>query len=287
MTVLWKKLTGNLKPNYLRIEMKVLTTREIRKRKLVAGNPLHMLTCYDYQSAQMLSATSIDMILVGDSVGNVVLGYDTTVQVTVDDMKTFGRAVRRGARNKFLVVDLPFGATATFDAGIKNAVELFQSTEAQALKVEGASDHIVAIVRRLVETGVAVMGHIGLTPQSVHELGGYYTHGKTNESAHRLLEEAIKLEQAGAFAIVLECVDSETTAMISQKLRIPTIGIGSGEQADGQVLVLNDLLGLGADQAPKFVQPVANLFATKLKLVEDYLEQARTRHKTHAAHPHA
>lgn len=256
--------------------MKALTTREIRKRKLVSGaQALQMLTCYDFQTAQMLAATTIDLILVGDSVGNVVLGYDTTVPVSINDMKTFGAAVRRGAPEKFLVVDLPFGATATFDDGIKNSVELFSSTGAQALKVEGATDHIVSIIRRLTETGVAVMGHIGLTPQSVHELGGYFTHGKSTDAAHRLLEEAIKLEQAGAFAIVLECVDAATAAMISEKVRVPTIGIGSGDQVDGQVLVLNDLLGLGPKQAPKFVQPVANLFETKRQLVENYLDESR------------
>lgn len=268
--------------------MKPLTTREIRKRKIQSGaKALQMLTCYDYQSAKMLARTSLDMILVGDSVGNVVLGYDTTVPVTVNDMRTFGAAVRRGAPEKFLVVDLPFGATATFDDGIKNAVELFSTTGAQALKVEGATDHILAIIRRLVETGVAVMGHIGLTPQSVHELGGYYTHGKNTDSAHRLLEEAIKLEQAGAFAIVLECVDATTATMITEKVRVPTIGIGSGDQVDGQVLVLNDLLGLGPDSAPKFVTPVANLFETKLQLVEKYLEESRAKTKAHATHPHS
>tara|TARA_R110000868_G_scaffold16687_7_gene74191 strand:- start:259 stop:1071 length:813 start_codon:yes stop_codon:yes gene_type:complete len=256
--------------------MKTLTTREIRKRKISSGaSVLQMLTCYDYQSAKMLAATSVDMILVGDSVGNVILGYDTTIPVTIDDMKTFACAVRRGAPEKFLVVDLPFGATATFDEGIKNSVELFRTTGAQALKVEGASDHVVSIIRRLSETGVAVMGHIGLTPQSVHELGGYFTHGKSTDSAHRLLEEAIKLEQAGAFALVLECVDATTATMISEKIRIPTIGIGSGDQVDGQVLVLNDLLGLSPDPAPKFVRPVANLFETKRQLVENYLDNSR------------
>lgn len=258
--------------------MKALTTREIRKRKVAnGGKPLEMLTCYDYQSAKMLAATSLDMILVGDSAGNVMLGYDTTVPVTLDEMKIFGAAVRRGAPDKFLIVDLPFGATATFDDAIRNSVELFRSTGAQALKVEGASDHILSVIRRLTETGIAVMGHIGLTPQSVHELGGYFTHGKTQDTAHHLLEEAIRLEQAGAFSIVLECVDAETTAMITQKVRVPIIGIGSGDQVDGQVLVLNDLLGLGSGYTPSFVKPVANLFETKKKLIEDYLTESRSR----------
>lgn len=268
--------------------MKLLTTREIRKRKINAGKPsLQMLTCYDFQTAKMLAGTSIDMLLVGDSVGNVVLGYDTTVPVSINDMKTFGAAVRRGAPEKFVVVDLPFGATATFDEGVKNSVELFSSTGANALKVEGASDHVLSLIRRLTETGVAVMGHIGLTPQSVHELGGYYTHGKNTDSAHRLLEEAIKLEQAGAFAIVLECVDATTSALITEKVRVPTIGIGSGDQVDGQVLVINDLLGMGPDNTPKFVTPVANLFEMKQKLVENYLEQSRAKTRSHANHPHS
>ncbi|PIP90086.1 MAG: 3-methyl-2-oxobutanoate hydroxymethyltransferase [Bdellovibrionales bacterium CG12_big_fil_rev_8_21_14_0_65_38_15] len=256
--------------------MKALTTRQIRKRKASSGaESLQMLTCYDFQTAKMLEQTSVDLILVGDSVGNVVLGYDTTVPVTIQDMITFGSAVRRGAKNKFLVVDLPFGATATFDDGIKNAVELFRATGAESLKIEGATDHVLSMIKRLSETGVAVMGHIGLTPQSVHELGGYFTHGKTTDSAHRLLAEAIKLEQAGAFAVVLECVDATTSAIITEKLNIPTIGIGSGDQVDGQVLVLNDLLGLAEDNTPKFVKPVANLFETKKTLIENYLKQSR------------
>ncbi len=261
--------------------MNALTTRQIRKRKISRGaDSLQMLTCYDFQTASMLSQTSIDLILVGDSLGNVVLGYDTTVPVTINDMITFGSAVKRGAKEKFVVVDLPFGATATFDDGIKNAVELFRATEAESLKVEGASDHILNLIRRLTETGVAIMGHIGLTPQSVHELGGFYTHGKTTDTAHKLLEEALKLEAAGAFAIVLECVDATTSALITEKLSIPTIGIGSGEQVDGQVLVLNDLLGLGGNTTPKFVKPVANLFETKMNLIESYLQQNREQAKT-------
>ena len=253
---------------------KKLNTRLIRKRKLSSGNaPLSMLTAYDYQTAQLLNSTNLDLILVGDSVGNVVLGYDTTVEVSLEEMITFGAAVKRGAPEKFVVVDLPFGTYATKETGIKNSVELFQKTRAQALKLEGASEVTLELVSMMTATGIPVMGHIGLTPQSVHEQGGYYTHGKSQSRGEQLTLEAKALQEAGCFAVVLECVDKELAASITKSLEIPTIGIGSGDQTDGQVLVINDLLMMGSETPPSFCRPIANLFSIKKDLIDEYLRK--------------
>ncbi len=256
---------------------KSLTTRSLRGFKLrEQGRPLQMLTCYDYQTAQMLSETSIDMLLVGDSLGNVMLGLDHTVGVKLSHMKIFGAAVKRGAKNKFVVVDMPFGTYSTVDSGVKNAIKLFQATGAEALKLEGAGETTLKIIKRLVETGIPVMGHIGLTPQSVHELGGYYTHGKDTDSAEKLIKEAKKLQKAGAFSLVLECVTKELATHITEELTIPTIGIGSGNETDGQVLVINDLLKMGPNTPPKFCSPVADFFKLKKELISNYLDKARS-----------
>jgi len=255
----------------------ILNTRKIRKRKLHTGSkPLTMLTAYDFQTAQMLNQTTIDLLLVGDSVGNVVLGYETTVEVTLNDMITFGAAVKRGAPQKFTVVDLPFGTYASVEKGLESAIELFQKTKAEAVKLEGASPIFLELIRRLTEVGIPVMGHIGLTPQSVHQQGGYYVHGKTNASEAKIYKEAMELEKAGCFSIVLEFVEENLAQRISEKLSIPTIGIGSGKNTDGQVLVINDLLKLGPNQPPSFCTPMADLFQIKKEIVEKYLSRFDT-----------
>lgn len=254
--------------------MAILNTRKIRKSKIKEGKrPLQMLTCYDYQTACLLNETELDLILVGDSLGNVILGYDNTVQVTINDMKTFASAVKRGAKDKFVIADMPFGTYATLESAIENAIDLFQSTNCEAIKLEGATELHLQIIKRLTETGIPVMGHIGLTPQSVHQLGGYYTHGKKEEDIDRLILGAKNLEEAGCFAIVLECVEKDTSAKITDLINIPTIGIGAGQQVDGQVLVLNDLLKMGPTIPPSFCQPIANFYEEKKKLIEQYLKQ--------------
>lgn len=249
-----------------------LNLRSIQKRK---GRSLQVLTCYDFQMAQILNQTELDMILVGDSLGNVILGYDTTVQVSLHDMITFGKAVRRGAPDKFLILDLPFGTYSTISSGIHSAIQLFQRTQSEALKLEGAFPYQLKLIERLTQIGIPIMGHIGLTPQSVHQLGGYFKHGKNSTSATRLMTEAKNLEKAGAFAIVLEMVDEELSDKITREISIPTIGIGSGKKTDGQVLVINDLLHLGEKSPPSFCQPVANLFELKKQLISDYLMSQR------------
>jgi 3-methyl-2-oxobutanoate hydroxymethyltransferase len=253
---------------------KVLTTRDIRKRKRHSGAPvLSMLTCYDYQNAQLLDQTNLDLILVGDSLGNVMLGYETTVEVSLEEMIVFGAAVKRGAKNKFVILDLPFGSYANVDKGLENGIKLFQKTKAQAIKLEGAFPQNLELITKLTQTGIPTMGHIGLVPQSVHQLGGYYTHGKNEMGADRLLREAKALEEAGCFAVVLECVTPTLSAQITQNLNIPTIGIGSGVETDGQVLVLNDLFQNGPLPPPKFAQPIANLFEYKKELLEGHLQR--------------
>ncbi len=252
--------------------MKKLTTRDIRALK---GKKAQMLTCYDYQTARLLNETDVDMLLVGDSLGNVVLGFDTTVLVTPAMMALFGSAVKRGAPDKFTIIDMPFGSYTTVGQGLKTGTKLMQMTNAEAVKLEGAHATELATIKRLTEVGVAVMGHIGLTPQSVHQMGGYFTHGKKPDRAKELIDEAKRLQDAGCFSIVLECITEEISKRITEELEIPTIGIGSGRDVDGQVLVINDLLKMGPDTPPKFVKPVADLYSDQKKLIEKYLKENR------------
>ena len=254
--------------------MKKLDTRKIRNfKKKTEKKALSMLTCYDFQTAQMLNETSLDLILVGDSLGNVMLGFDHTISVELSMMILFAAAVKRGAPDKFVVADLPFGTYSNLEMGLKNAIELFQKTGAEAVKLEGAFPFELELIERLTQIGIPVMGHIGLTPQSVHEQGGYYTHGKDNSSEQRLIKEALGLQAAGCFCIVLECVDEKVSKKITDKLSIPTIGIGSGKDTDGQVLVINHLLKMGRHAPPKFCKPIADLYETKKKLIESYLKK--------------
>lgn len=252
--------------------MKKLNLRDIKKAK---GQKLQVLTCYDFQTATLFNETDLDMILVGDSVGNVILGYETTVEVTLAEMEIFGKAVRRGATDKFLIVDLPFGSYSTVSQGVFSATKLFQSTRAEAIKLEGAFPYQLKLIERLTQTGIPVMGHIGLTPQSVHQLGGYFTHGKNEDDASRLMREAKALQAAGCFSIVLEMVEENVATKITQELLIPTIGIGAGQKTDGQVLVINDLLKLGPKTPPKFCPPVADLYQLKKDLITQYLVDQR------------
>lgn len=253
--------------------MSILNTRKIRKfKRKNEKKHLQMLTCYDFQTARMLNETDLDLILVGDSLGNVILGYDNTVEVSLNDMITFASAVKRGAKDKFVIADMPFGTYSTLEDGIKNAIELFQKTKAEAIKLEGATELHLELVKRLTETGIPVMGHIGLTPQSVHQLGGYYTHGKTEEDKDKLINAAKELENHGAFSVVLECVEKTLSSQITELINIPTIGIGSGTEVDGQVLVINDLLKLGPERPPSFCTPIADLYQTKKELIESYLQ---------------
>jgi 3-methyl-2-oxobutanoate hydroxymethyltransferase len=249
----------------------ILDTRKIRQYKQ-QKRPLQMLTCYDFQTAQMLNETNLDLILVGDSLGNVILGYDHTISVELSTMILFSKAVKKGAPDKFVIADLPFGTYASMEMGLENSIALFKQSGAEAIKLEGAYPFELELITRLTQIGIPVMGHIGLTPQSVHEQGGYFTHGKDAASKSRLMKEALALEEAGCFAIVLECVEEKLAENITKKLQIPTIGIGAGKNTDGQVLVINDLFHMGKNTPPKFCKPIATFYQTKKKLITDYLK---------------
>ena len=224
-----------------------------------AGRKITMMTAYDAAFAKLVEASGIDIILVGDSLGMVVLGYPTTVPVTMDDMVRHAAAVGRGARRPLLVGDLPFGSyqASTADA-LRNAARFLKEAGMDAVKLEGGRE-VVETVRTLVENGIAVMGHVGLTPQRVAQFGGFKVQAKTSRTARRLLDDALALEDAGAFSIVLESVPAPVAELASARLAIPTIGIGAGPGCDGQVLVLHDVLGLFGEFKPKFAKRYADL----------------------------
>ena len=213
-----------------------------------------MITAYDYPAAKFSEEAGVDMILVGDSLGMVVLGYDSTMPVTVEDMIHHSKAVRRGAKDTFIVVDMPFASYhGDLNETLKTAVRMMQETGANALKVEGAGE-VVEVIKKLTTAGIPVVAHLGLQPQQAGVLGGYKVQGKTAQQAEQLLKEAKEVEAAGACAVVLECIPHQLTAAVTEQLTIPTIGIGAGPDADGQVLVFHDLLRYGNHHIPKFVE---------------------------------
>ncbi len=238
------------------------------------GEKLAMLTAYDVVTGSLVEQAGTEMILVGDSLGNVVLGYDTTIPVRLDDMIRHTAAVVRGTERAFIICDLPFGAATEPEGALKASIRIFQETGCQAVKMEGGA-WAAPTVQRLVEQGIPVMGHIGLTPQSVHQLGGYYRHGKTASEVQRLRDSALALEAAGAFAIVLECVTPEVATELTRELKIPTIGIGSGPGCSGQVLVINDLIGLSVRPAPSFAKPRADVATVIREAVKAYVAETK------------
>ena len=224
------------------------------------GERLVMVTAYDALFARLVEEAGVDAILVGDSLGNVVAGYDTTVPVTLDQMIYHGAAVRRGASRALVIVDMPFLTyQVTVERAVLNAGRVMQETRCDAVKLEGGSPEIADTVRALGRAGIPVMGHLGFTPQSVHLLGGFRVQGRDEAGATRLVDEARRLEEAGAFAVVLELVPAAVAARVREAVAIPTIGIGAGAECDGQVLVLHDLLGLTDGFSPKFLRRYAAL----------------------------
>ena len=240
------------------------------------GKRIAMLTCYDYTMARLLDASGVDAILVGDSLGCVMLGYPDTLPVTVDDMIHHARAVVRGCQQALVVVDMPFMSyqISVADA-VANAGRLLKETGAQAVKLEGGA-HVVPQIRAIVEAGIPVQAHVGMTPQSVNALGGFKVQGKGEEAAGRLLADALAVEQAGAFSVVLECVPPKLAALASRTLHIPTIGIGAGAGCDGQVLVSHDMLGMFTDFTPRFVKRFAEAGETMRTAFKAYVEEVRT-----------
>ena len=252
-----------------------ITTRELVAMKHRAEK-IVCLTAYDYLFGRLVDEGGADIVLVGDSLGQVVLGYDSTIPVTLDDMIHHGRAVRRGVQHALLVVDMPFLTfQITPEDTVRNAGRIVKETGAEAVKLEGGDEETARHVHALVRAGIPVMGHIGLTPQSVHALGGYRVQGRGDVAAARLREEAARLEGAGAFAVVLELVPAALAGEISRALEIPTIGIGAGAEADGQVLVLYDMLGLNEGFRPKFLRRFGELAQATRAAVGEYAEAVR------------
>ena len=241
------------------------------------GAPLSMLTAYDYHTACTIDEAGIDMILVGDSLGNVMLGYENTLAVTVEDMIHHGKAVCRGAKNTFVVVDMPFMSyqTSVTDA-VCNAGRIMKETNCQAVKLEGGAVYADRI-KAIVEAGIPVVAHIGLTPQSVNMLGGYKVQGKTVEAAQHLIDDAKAVAEAGAFAITLECVPAALAKKVTESVPALTIGIGAGNGCDGQVLVYQDMLGYTDGFTPKFVKKYANLHEVMLEAFKQYKAECENR----------
>ena len=240
------------------------------------GERLVCLTAYDFPTARIVDEAGIDIILVGDSLGNVVLGYGNTVPVTLEEILIHLKAVRRAVQRALLVADMPYGSFHTgADDAVRNALRLVKEGGAEAIKLEGGHKR-VQLVKRLVDEEIAVMGHIGLTPQSINKLGAYRVQGKTAEAARELLDDAKALEDAGAFAIVLEVVPREIARLITESISIPTIGIGAGAHCDIQVLVLHDMLGLSVGKLARFVRPYANLHDVMTEAVTRYADDVRS-----------
>ncbi len=253
-----------------------VTSQSLKDKKL-NGEPISALTAYDYSTARLVDEAGIDMILVGDSLAMVVMGYDSTLPVTVDEMLHHTRAVRRAVRRAMVVADMPYGSYhLDLAQGVANAVRFVKEAGAEAVKVEGGANR-VELVERLTDAEIPVVGHLGLTPQSVHRMGGYKVQGKSMTAIDRLLKDAVALERAGVIAIVLEGIPREAAQHITAELSVPTIGIGAGPDTDGQILVLHDLVNLTFSQPAKFVRQYADAAALILNAVTAYRQDVETR----------
>jgi 3-methyl-2-oxobutanoate hydroxymethyltransferase len=253
-----------------------VTTATIRKMK-AEGKPITMLTAYDYSMAKLVDDAGIDMILVGDSLGMVMLGYDSTLPVTMDEMIHHVKAVCRGADRTMVVADLPFMSyQVSVKEALRNSGRFLKETSASAVKLEGGQE-VADAVRAIVNAGIPVVGHLGLTPQSVHQMGGYKVQGKDESAAKKLLADARCLEEAGAFCLVLECVPTPLAKLVTESLQIPTIGIGAGPYCDGQVLVIHDMLDLYPRSTPKFVKKYVNLHEQMTAALKQYIEEVAER----------
>ena len=261
--------------------MRVRTSKLMEMKQ--AGEPIVCVTAYDYTMARLVGEAGIPVVLVGDSLGNVVLGYDSTIPVTLDDVIHHTRAVVRGAKDALIVADMPFMTySVSVEDALRNAGRLLQDGGAQAVKLEGGA-FVAETVLCLTESGIPVMGHLGLTPQSVHQLGGYRVQGRTADQARRLLEDALAIEEAGAFAIVLETVPGNVARAVTDRLTVPTIGIGAGPGCDGQIQVLHDILGLGTRQ-PRHAKRFAELNEITLSALRAYKDDVTARSFPSAEH---
>jgi len=254
--------------------MDKITTTKLKEMKQ-KGERIAMLTAYDFSTAKMLNKAGIDVILVGDSLGMVKLGYENTLPVTVEDIFYHCRAVKRGNSRALLVADMPFMSyEANKKDALYNAGKMVKEGGAEAVKIEGGSEYFDTI-RAIIKTKIPVMGHLGLTPQSINQLGGFKVQGRDEEKAEKIISEALELEKYGVFALVLECVPEKLSEAITKKLSIPTIGIGAGAACDGQVLVTDDMLGLFGEFKPKFVKQYANLGPQIIEAVKNYRDEVK------------
>lgn len=240
------------------------------------GEKLSMLTAYDYSTAKLIDESGINSILVGDSLGNVILGYEDTISVTMEDMIHHGAAVARGVENALLIIDMPFMSyqTSVYDA-VVNAGRLMKEGRADAVKLEGGKE-VCPQIKAIVDAGIPVCAHLGLTPQSINAFGGFKVQGKSEEAAKKLLEDAKAIEAAGAFAVVLEAVPKKLATLITKELSIPTIGIGAGNGCDGQVLVYQDMLGMFSDFTPKFVKRYASVGEVMKEAFREYIKEVQS-----------
>ena len=255
-------------------EIKKVTASKLQEMKL-KGEKISMLTAYDFTMATLIDQGGVDVILVGDSASNVMAGYDTTLPITVDEMIYHASAVVRGVRRALVVCDMPFGSyQVEATEGVRNAVRMVQKSGCDALKLEGGVE-IVPTVRRIIEAGIPVMGHLGLTPQSIHKFGTYAVRAKEEAEAQKLLDDARALQEAGCFALVLEKIPAALAKQVTEEIQIPTIGIGAGRATDGQVLVGQDMLGMNQGFKPKFLRRYANLAENIMQAVSAYSEDVK------------
>ena len=250
----------------------VVTFQEMKKK----GEKISMLTAYDYSTAKLEDEAGVNSILVGDSLGNVILGYEDTISVTMEDMIHHGAAVARGAKNALVIIDMPFMSyqTSVYDA-VVNAGRLLKEGRAGAVKLEGGIE-VCPQIKAIVDAGIPVCAHLGLTPQSINAFGGFKVQGKTETAAKKLLEDALEVEKAGAFAVVLEGIPKKLADLVTEKLTIPTIGIGAGNGCDGQVLVYQDLLGMFSDFTPKFVKRYADIGEIMKEAFRQYFDEIQS-----------
>ncbi|SFS78727.1 3-methyl-2-oxobutanoate hydroxymethyltransferase [Succinivibrio dextrinosolvens] len=252
-----------------------ITVSTFAKRK-AEKERISMLTCYDYTTAKIVNSSNVDAVLVGDSLGNVMLGYEDTLSVTMEDMITFGHAVARGCKDKLVVIDMPFMSyQVSVEQAITNAGRLLKEGRGNAVKLEGGKK-VAEHIRAITNAGIPVMAHIGMTPQSVNAFGGNKVQGKTELAAKLLIEDALAVQEAGAFSVVLECVPAKLAKIVTEKLSIPTIGIGAGPDCDGQILVYQDMLGMYKDFSPKFVKHFGNVGDQILEAFNNYDSEVKT-----------
>lgn len=259
--------------SYLK-EVKRVTTTSLQSMKM-QGEKIAMLTCYDFTMAGLLDSAGIDMLLVGDSASNVMAGHDTTLPITLDQMIYHAQCVSRGANRAMILVDMPFGSYQSDSSiALASAIRIMKETGAHAVKLEGGEE-VLESISKIIKAGIPVMGHLGLTPQSIHQFGSYGIQGKSDEAADKLLKEALMLQKVGCFGLVLEKIPSDLATQVSEKLHIPTIGIGAGPGCDGQVLVMQDMLGMNIDFKPKFLRKYADLGNEITRATSSYIQDVK------------